>query len=328
MRKRMITIGCLLTVVGVWAVLNSKMNSERLGEKASDLSLYQSIHSTKKTGEKGLSDQIKMKQASVKDFTSVEILSKDIQKLAQELRVDEDETYRLKELNNFRTPLKDIVGRVDPKGYARFLEQTIKKIHSCLGVDFCGMQKDRPDSAYFDEQNTIAHKTLLRSLSAMEMLIDQGHSDLVLGQIDAGILERLLENDNAEVQKKAMRLLKNKLNAPEAFSTIMKNEKFFSGEGKAYFYEELATGFSNEGQRQVYLDSLASTLASDDPHTVLSIVEKIPRFSIEKEQLTRVAQGLCRFQSEPGQKHNWLSIDHKIKKLKKADKIERNFDCL
>lgn len=335
MKRRMITVGCLIAFAGVLTVLNSKMSADIQNNESDNLSLYNSINSTQtqqKSGSLGesaeLEDRVQKIESSVKGTSIEEVLSKDIHKLAQELRVDEDETYRLKELNNFRTPLKDIIARVDPEGYARFLDETLKKIHSCLEVNFCGMEKDSPNSPYFDEQNTVAHKTILRSLSALEMLIDKGDGETVKKQMDAAILERLLDNNNADVQRKAMQLLKKKLSNAEAFSAIMKHEKSFSGEGKAYFYEELSQALSNKGHQAILLDSLATTLETNDPHTVLSVVEKVPQLSIKKEEFSRLATGLCRFQSEPGLTHNWPSVSHQLDKFKEMDIIENDFNCL
>lgn len=337
MKKRMITIGCLIAMAGVLTILNSKVKLDSLNNETENLSLYKSIKAIKESRldlgenrEKGtaIADKVAMKQSSQKSPSVDSILNKDIHKLAQELRVDEDESYRLKELNNFRTPLKDILSRVDPKGYARFLEDTIKKIHSCLEIDFCGMEKDSPDSPYFDEKNTVAHKTLLRSLSALEILVNQDDGSIIRDQLDSSMLERLLENNNADIQEKAMILLKEKLGKEQSFETIMSYESSFSGLAKAHFYEELANSSTNETQRENYLESLAKTLESSDPHTVLSVVEKIPKFSVEKEKLSRIAQGLCRFHADPGQHYNWLSVSHEIKKLKEQDLIESDFDCL
>ena len=324
-------------MAGVLTILNSKIKSESLSSESGSLSLYKSINTTKKsprnlgendTNRSTIVDQIGVQQSSRTEIIIDSVLSKDIQKLAQELRVNEDETYRLKELNNFRTPLKDILDRVDPEGYARFLENTIKKISSCLEVNFCGMEKDSPESPYFDEASTIAHKTLLRSLSALEILIEQGHGDLIKEQMDSGVLERLLENNNLDIQQKSMGLLKVKLGKKEAFETIMKHEASFSGEAKASFYEELSNSFANKSQHQEYIDSLATTLESGDPNTVLSVFERFPEFSVEKEKLSKMAQSLCRFQTLPNQYHNWKVLRLRIDKLKEQDTLDNDFNCL
>lgn len=314
-----------LLVLGVAGALVFSQKDQGPGVGLSHLSLYQS-----RSGQnlEALKDSISSDQVSVAQSAlgNEEVINKEILKLAQNLRVDDDETYRLKELNNYRTPLNDIITRVEPFGYSQFLQETMKKILNCLPSDFCGMEKDEEDSPYFDESNTTAHKTLVRALTALELLSDRQAG--IFEKIDIVVLERLLENNNSTVQQKAMALIKKSVTSDDAFELFMSNERHFSGEAKAIFYQELSGVVDKTQKLNQFEHSLSRTLEMADPDTAISVAERLGDLPIERDRLTQITQGLCRFREDASQKHNWLAVRYEIEKMKNQEKLNANFECL
>lgn len=314
-----------LLVVGTVGALIFSHQEKIPGEELGHLSIYSA-----KSGQnlEALKDALNTDDVSLSQSAMLneDLVNKEILQLAEHLRVNDDETYRLRELNNFRTPLMDILSRVEPMGYTHFLQETMKKIVNCLPSDFCGMERDDEASPYFDEGNTTAHKTLVRALTALEILADRQEG--IFAKLDVNMLERLLENKNSVVQQKAMALIKRSVSQDDAFDLLMTNEQHFQGEVKAIYYKELS-GTINENKKRVQFESsLVRTLEYSDPNTVISVVESMSDLPIEAERLSEIVQNTCRFKTAVGQGHNWKAVRYEIEKMKNNQRILSNFECL
>ena len=191
--------------------------------------------------------------------------------------------------------------------------ESVKKLNICLKKNYCGMDKRNAADSYFDENKTPGHILLGRNLEILILTL-RFDGDLS-SKIDWKLIEDLAENSNEKIQGLAFELLNNfnkkEYKNADQSSLIIES---FKGEAKADALVELSKNNSNEDHLSLK-EMLEKTFEMNDPHTVISVVEKIKDMRLSKNELIKTAKSLCHFKEFGEDDPNWKMIKYNLKKI-------------
>lgn len=240
------------------------------------------------------------------------ILANDRQKLEENLTKEilNDENWI--KVNDYSTDVKDLVNKKNAKELFKLSNRSITNLASCLKKNFCGMERKNEDDAYFDDGKTPGHILLGRN---MEIMVESLKDDPELRkEVDWDLIRELTDSMNEKVQLLAVELLKNFNTKENDTQKLLKIADNYKGNAKALALIEISSRNSEE-DHSLLLNAIEKSLAGDDPHTAISVVEKLGKMHLTKNELERVSQSLCHYKENGAEEPNWKMIDYLIGKL-------------
>jgi hypothetical protein len=232
------------------------------------------------------------------------ILKNDLEKLEKNLasEIIKDESW--KKINDYAIPPAQLVNSKNAKHLFKLSNNSIDNLAICLRKDFCGMEKRNEHDAYFDDKKTPGHILLGRNLSIMLSVLKL-YPELE-NEINWEMIRELTENNNENIQVLAIELLNNfKSNEINIFSVIDN----FKGNAKGRALADLKTKDSSS-ERQMLINSLEKSFASDDPNTVISVVEQLKKMRLSKDEMEKVSRNLCHYKEKGIDDPNWKMIKY------------------
>jgi hypothetical protein len=247
------------------------------------------------------------------------ILKNDLEKLEKNLKSEivQDESW--KKINDYAIPPSQLVNSKNAKHLFKLSNNSIENLASCLRKDFCGMEKRNEHDAYFDDNKTPGHILLGRNLSIILSALKL-YPELET-DINWQMIRVLTENNNENIQVLAIELLDNlKSNEVDLFSVIDN----FKGNAKARALADLKTKDSSS-ERQMLINSLEKSFASDDPNTVISVVEQLKKMRLSKDEMEKVSRNLCHYKEKGVDDPNWKMIKYDMGQVRiDLDKVCSN----
>ncbi len=247
------------------------------------------------------------------------ILSNDRKRLEKNLKKEILQDENWVKVNDYSIEVKNLVTKKNAKELFKLSNESIEELASCLKKNFCGMERRSDDDSYFDDSRTPGHILLSRNLEIMyeSLKINPG----LKNEVDWDLVRELTDSANEKVQVIAMDLLKSfntKDNGTEKLIKIVDN---YRGNAKADALVELSSRASEE-DHSLLLTAIEKSFADDDPNTAISVVEKLGKMHLSKNEIERVSKNLCHYKENGADEPNWKMINYEIGKLEvDLDKI-------
>jgi hypothetical protein len=88
----------------------------------------------------------------------------------------------------------------------------------------------------------------------------------------------------------------------------------YKGDAKA---KALTVLFSRNvsSERSSLINFIEKSFSTDDPNTVISIIEKLKKMALSKNELEKISKNLCHYREEGSDDPNWKMIKYDMKKL-------------
>lgn len=228
--------------------------------------------------------------------------------LKDKVHVDEKNWANIK---NFNLEVHDLREEGGEKPLFEASLSVIKDLSSCISVNYCGMKKDSEEKAYFDPENTFAHKIAARSLKIMAHLAKKNPA--LLAEIEGGFWDHVLAFNSRQVTALALELTSTDSHIFNTeFQRIMNQSV---GELRILLLRKIE---SNEKLLDYAIDK---TFSEADPYTLIDVLSKIDKIKNSHEVFSRYEHLLCRIKTDELE-HNWLAV----KKL--ASKINPQFEAI
>lgn len=239
------------------------------------------------------------------------ILKKDRLALEQNISPKTLQDENWSDINDYSIAPKDLVNKNNAKNFFKISKTTIAELASCLKKDFCGMKKRNDKDAYFDATKTPGHILLGRNLSIMFFALKA--NPRMKNEVDWDLIEELTDNENELIQLMAVKLIKE-FNDRDTES-LLKIVDRYKGAAKADALSEIKT-LDPSNERSLLLNSLEKSFSIDDPHTVISIIEKLHKMHLGESQLMKISQSLCHYKENGTDDPNWKMIKYNMSKSK------------
>ncbi|RPJ70674.1 MAG: hypothetical protein EHM20_15270 [Alphaproteobacteria bacterium] len=252
-----------------------------------------------------------------------EILANDQAKLEGNLSPSILSDKNWKAVNDYALNVKTLVSKDNAKELFELTQGSVKDLASCLKKDFCGMEKRSDADAYFDDKKTPGHILLGRNLEIMVAALER-NKDLK-AKLDWELVRELTDSENEKIQVLALDIIKNY--DPENSNTdkLLEIADKFEGNAKANALEKIADKEkikNSLNDRILLVNALEKSFAQDDPHTVISIVEKMGKMNLSEDEILKVSRNLCHFKEDHGEDDpNWKMIKYNMKKITDLNKI-------
>ena len=215
-------------------------------------------------------------------------------------------------INDYSISTKELINKDNGRYYFRLINNSIANLTSCLKKNFCGMERRNENDAYFDESKTPGHILLKRYLTIMIYSLNL-YPDLQ-HKIDWNLIRELTENINENVQVLALELLNNFNALNNGNYNLFKIVDNYRGNAKAEALTELSIKTSSDGHL-LLVNSLENTFSSDDPNTVISVLEKLDRMNLSQEESEKISKYLCHYKEDGPDNPNWKMIKYDMKNL-------------
>lgn len=241
-----------------------------------------------------------------------DILSRDRKRLEKNLKKEILQDENWVKVNDYSIEVKNLVTKKNAKELFKLSNESISDLASCLKKDFCGMERRSDDDSYFDDSRTPGHILLGRNLEIMyeSLKIDPE----LKKEVNWDLIRELTDSANEKVQVIAVELLKNFNTRENGTERLIKIVENFSGNSKADALVELSSRAS-EDDHSLLLNAIEKSLAGDDPNTAISVVEKLGKMHLAKNEIERVSKNLCHYKENGADEPNWKMINYVIGKL-------------
>jgi hypothetical protein len=216
---------------------------------------------------------------------------------------------------NFSIPIKELVNLNNANEFFELSKTMIADLSLCLKKNYCGMERRNENDSYFDNQRTPGHILLERSLAILSESLTLKPS--LSQNLDWELLDSLTQNENESIKVESLKLI-NRFHADiKNQEKILRITEKFSGKSKADGLVEVSN--STRLSRNDILESIANSFSFDDPHTVISIIEKLELYHLTKNEFEKISPYLCRFKSndktEIEESPNWKMIKFDLGKF-------------
>lgn len=255
---------------------------------------------------------------SIEFSSAASILSRDQKKLESHLKPETLTNKQWPQVNDYSLSAQKLVNRKNSRELFILNHTSAKDLVACLKKNFCGMEKRSDDDAYFDEAKTPGHILLGRNLDIMLESL-RINPDLQT-EIDWDLLRELTESENEKIQVIALTIIKAYDASYEDIVKLLKITDHFKGEAKASALEQIASRDSSVERIQL-MNAVEKSFALDDPHTVISVVEKMEKMGLSKEEIAKVSRNLCRFRESGTDDPNWKMIKYDMRQLVDLDQL-------
>lgn len=211
-------------------------------------------------------------------------------------------------INKFDQPATAVVTRSNANEVVEVAQDVVQDLMKCLDVDFCGMEKDSSEDPYFDPTGTVAHKTIERSLSLINeaIILDPALKE----NLNLDLLERISEIPSEKIQSLVSDLVPERSDeVAKVQSSLAKNT-----EGKSRTQLLLNMSKDKKLDRSEMVNLLQKTFSESDAYTVINVLESLPKFNLNEDELARTTVYLCRFKVD-GYEHNWKAVKKNVEKV-------------
>lgn len=250
--------------------------------------------------------------------STASILIRDQAKLESHFKPEILSNKQWPQVNDYSLSAQNLVNQKNSRELFILNHSSAKDLAACLKKNFCGMEKRSDDDAYFDEAKTPGHILLGRNLDIMLEAL-RINPDLQT-EIDWDLIRELTESENEKIQVIALTIIKDYDASNEDIAKLLKIADHFKGEAKASALEQIASRDSSIERMQL-MNAVEKSFALDDPHTVISIVEKMEKMSLSKEEIAKVSRNLCRFKESGADDPNWKMIKYDMRPLADLDQL-------
>lgn len=264
---------------------------------------------------------IESRNSSGSTRTGSEILANDQAKLEANLRPIILSDKNWKAVNDYALNAKTLVTKDNAKELFELTQKSAKDLASCLSKDFCGMERRSDADAYFDDKKTPGHILLGRNLEIMIETLEQNNE--LRKKLDWELIRELTDNGNEKIQVLALDIIKNYDSENSNTDKLLEIADRFEGNAKANALEKIADKDKNSlNSRILLVNALEKSFAQDDPHTVISIVEKIGKMNLSNDEILKVSRNLCHFKEDHGADDpNWKMIKYNMKNITDLNNI-------
>ncbi|MFA6236411.1 MAG: hypothetical protein WC635_03705 [Bacteriovorax sp.] len=246
------------------------------------------------------------------------ILEEDRKKFESYFKSEVLQNKHWPEINDYTIGAVQLVNKTNARELFKLANSNAKSLTICLKKDFCGMEKRNDDDSYFDEAKTPGHIFLGRHL---EILLEslRLYSDLK-NDLDWELIRDLTDSENEKIQLLALEIIKDYDSRGSETEALLDIAEDYKGNAKAGAFEKIANRESLKDQ-SLLVNALEKSFSLDDPHTVISVVEKIKKMNLSETDIARVSKTLCRFKENGNDDPNWKMIKYDMKKLADLEKI-------
>ncbi len=254
--------------------------------------------------------------------SGAEILANDQQKLERNLKPETLTDKNWPQVNDYALSAKNLVNKNNAKELFELTQRSAKDLTACLKKDFCGMEKRSDADAYFDDKKTPGHILLGRNLEIMIEALGQNND--LKKDLDWELLRELTDSENEKIQVLALEIIRDYDQGNSDTDKLLDIAEKFQGNAKADALEKIAAkkDFKNSlNDRILLVNALEKSFASDDPNTVISVVEKMSKMQLSKDELAKVSRNLCHFKENGTDDPNWKMIKYDMRKMADLDKI-------
>ncbi|MBY0416306.1 MAG: hypothetical protein K2Q18_19180, partial [Bdellovibrionales bacterium] len=182
--------------------------------------------------------------------------------------------------------------------------------YACLKKDFCGMETRSEDDAYFDDQRTPAHILINRHLQVMKESLRKDPT--LAAEVDWKLLEEMASANSEMLSSLALEIMGEFDGETMKTKDLLTLTEDAKGETKANSLLQISKKASG-ADKALIASKVGNVFESDDPNTVISVLEKMKKMALYSVQLPDVLKNLCHFKSEND--HNWLMIKYEANKV-------------
>ncbi|MDO9181530.1 MAG: hypothetical protein Q7U04_03935, partial [Bacteriovorax sp.] len=128
------------------------------------------------------------------------------------------------------------------------------------------------------------------------------------------------------VQVTALVLLKDYNENPKDIDELLSLIDSFNGMAKANALVKFSLTCSS-ANRVLLVNTLEKTFSSDDPNTVINVIEKLSSMNLSNEEYEKIFRSLCHFGENGQDDPNWKMIKYDLTKINiNIDKICTNLE--
>jgi hypothetical protein len=239
------------------------------------------------------------------------VLISDQKKLERNLKKETTANEKWVMVNDYSIPVHELVNKSNAKDFFKLVNGSISDLASCLKKDFCGMERRNENDPYFDDSRTPGHILLGRNLEILKQSLVE-NPDLK-NDVDWDLIRELTESGNEKIQVLSVDLLKEYGTARGDTEKMLKITDDYKGNAKALALAELAQHAKPEEKGQV-INSIEKSFATDDPNTVISVLEKMDKMKLSTGEKEQTVKNLCRFKENGADDPNWKMIRYDAKR--------------
>lgn len=251
-------------------------------------------------------------------LTAEALLSNDKLRLERNLKPEILSDKNWAKINDYSIEVKNLVNAANAKAMFMLTQSSAKDLFFCLKKDYCGMQRRNDNDSYFDEARTPAHVLLSRNLEIMLEALN--NNDSLEENIDWDLIQKLTDNENEKVQVLALQMIKEHDAVGGDTHKLLEIAERYKGSAKAEAFQKLAVN-NSPSERLLLINWLLKSFALDDPHSVISIIERMKKMSFTTSEVDRLALGLCHFRENGTDDPNWKMIKYYMSSLCDLEKI-------
>lgn len=251
-----------------------------------------------------------------------DILMNDQQKLENNFSSETLTNKHWQEVNDYTLSANKLVNKNNAKDLFKLTQGNVKDLAVCLKKDFCGMERRNDEDAYFDDTKTPGHILQGRNL---EIMIEAIRLDPNLKkELDWELIKGLGESENEKIQILAFEIIYEHDESNSATDKLLEIAGRYKGEAKATVLEKIGskeTLKDSLSERLILMNALEKSFTEDDPNTVISIVEKIKKMHLSRQEVEKVSRNICHFKENGVDDPNWKMIKYEMRGIADLDKI-------
>lgn len=242
--------------------------------------------------------------------TPVQTVEGDLEKIQKQLKPENINNNEWKEINNYAIRPENLITTSNAESFFNTAKNNLPEIYNCLKKDFCGMEPSANDP-YFDDQRTPAHILLNRNLQIMKESLKKDPT--LSSAVDWDLMDQLANSQQEMLEVEALDIIQNFSPSKVEVESTLKAAKNFKGTSKADSLIRVSNKASVK-DKQLIMNEIEEVFATNDAHTVISVLESMDQMRLSKESMLKSFRNLCRFKDDvnPG---NWKMIHFLANKL-------------